>query len=253
MKPIVKSTILGLLLTALLTWRWPVSANAAPPPAKLWFTFVYSTEPHPRLEGVQWVVCADETCDPPAFVQTHGVCDLPGCVLGAPLPRVTFACAGELCLATIPYGEAGTAFQLIAQFSDGVRVSPITAGMPTSWSDDKAWQVQVQGTELVLTEDAAFVAPESARPDFLTSFFLTLIVELVVAAAVLWFWKKSERKLLGKRLLWCKCIQPFSYLLARSVFPAWYAIPAAFIGAHLASMYGVGGFLHSHAAVDFPV
>ncbi|HNT78532.1 MAG TPA: hypothetical protein PKH77_26270 [Anaerolineae bacterium] len=181
MKTLVKSVTLGLLLIALLLLgAGLVSANAAPPPAKLWFTFVYPTEPHPRLEGVQWVGCADATCEPPTFVQTHGVCASPGCVSGAASPRVTFACAGDLCLATIPYGEIGAAFQLVAQFSDGVRVSAPITGLSLSWGDVNAWQVQVQGAELVLTEDPSFVAPESARGNFLSGFALTLGVELLI-------------------------------------------------------------------------
>ncbi len=222
MKTIVKSVVLGLLLIALiLLGHSLVSANAVPPPAKLWFTFVYPTEPHPRLEGVQWIFCADEACITPTFVQTHGVCELPGCVSGAASPRVTFACAEDLCLATLPYGEPATVFQLIAQFSDGVRASAPITGLALEWGDEYAWQVQVQGTELVLTEDTAFVPPESTRGDFLSGFALTLVVELLVVGVGLYFWKKAEHELLGARLLLVGLINLLSYPLVWLVFPAW--------------------------------
>jgi hypothetical protein len=199
-----------------------VSANAAPPPAKLWLTFVYPTESHPRLEGVQWLFCADKACITPTFVQAYGVCTGAGCVLNPPSSseRMTSACAGERCLMTMPYDQEYKAFKLVAQFSDGVRASPVTGGLPTGWGDDRAWQVQVQGTGLVLTEDTAFVAPESTQRDFLSGFALTLVVELLVAAVGLWLWKKAERELLAKRLVMVGLINLLTYPLVWLVFPS---------------------------------
>jgi len=224
MNTVVKRSLLWLFLfSLLLLGRGSVSANAAPPPAKLWFTFESALSPSPSLEAVQLIVCTTEACESPAFVQRYAVCDAAGCLLNPPGPpdRATFECSGNRCLGTIPYPYfEHEYFMLIVQFSDRVRQSAVLGGMPTEWGGESAWLIRVQDEALVVQVDADFVDPYQPYSNLLPGFALTLVVELIVAGVGLWFWKREERASLAGRLLLVGLINLLTYPMVWLVFPS---------------------------------
>jgi len=202
-------------------------ANAAPPPAKLWFTFEDAAVPSAELEALQLVGCETERCEQPVFVQQYGVCDAEGCLLDPPPPpeRSTLDCAGNRCLATIPFPYAEHEyFKLVAQFPDGVHTSAVINGLPSGdwddWTSEQAWQVKVQAGALSLEKDAAFSSPNQDYKPFFSSFALTLVIELLVAGVGLWLWKQAERDTLVRRLVTVVFINLLTYPLVWLVFPA---------------------------------
>jgi hypothetical protein len=123
-------TPIWLIVIALL---FPAAAfaNVAPPIPRIWFVFTYATSQPVTLQGAQLAGCSTPACEQPVLLLQQGVCDQPGCLDSSPtlsgqLHR--FECAAETCLAVI-YDDESQYFKLIGQFSDGVRSSPILAGL----------------------------------------------------------------------------------------------------------------------------
>jgi len=223
-KTFVKSTGWRLLLIGwLLLLPRSVAANAAPPPSKLWFTFEYNHTPGPKIEALQLLACPTEACDAPESLLQYGHCTAPGCMPSAPEPTrwSNLQCAGDRCLAMLPYMEQTYLhFKLVAQFADDVRTSPVIAGLPQSWGDDHAWIVQVGAANLSLVEDIGFADPTRRYDGFFWGLALTLAAELLIAGALLWWWKKAERNLFVKRLVIVGVINLLTYPLVWLVFPS---------------------------------
>lgn len=223
-KTCVKSKAWRLLLIGwLLLLPGNVAANAAPPPSRLWFTFEYERAPAPQLEALQLLACPTETCDAPEPLLQYGRCTASACL--PDVPEATrwsnLQCAGNRCLATFPYMEQEHLyFKLVAQFADGVRTGPAVAGLPQDWGDERAWIVQVGATDLRLVEDTGFVDPVHRPDGFVWRLALTLVIELLIAGALLWWWKKAERDLFTKRLVMTGLINVLTYPLVWLVFPS---------------------------------
>jgi hypothetical protein len=224
-KTVVKFKGLRLLLIGwLLLLPRSVAANAAPPPSKSWFTFESTIAPQPKLVAVQLLGCPAATCVAPEPLLNYGRCTDTACLL-ASFPEPTrwnsLQCTGNRCLATLPYMEQTYLhFKLVAQFADGVRTSPVIAGLPQSWGDDHAWTVQVGAADLSLVEDTGFVDPTRSNDGFFWRLALTLAVELLVAGVLLWWWKKAERDVFAKRLSMIGLINLLTYPLVWLVFPS---------------------------------
>ena len=223
-KTFVKSTAWRLLLIGwLLLLPRSAAANAAPPPSKLWFTFEYDRAPGAKIEALQLLACPTETCDAPEPLLQYGHCTASACE--ASVPEATrwsnLQCADNRCLATLPYMEQTYLhFKLVAQFADSVHTSPVIAGLPQSWDDDHAWIVQVEATDLHLVEDTDFVDPTGRYGGFFWGLALTLAVELLVAGALLWWWKRAEHNVFVKRLVMVGLINLLTYPLVWLVFPS---------------------------------
>lgn len=226
MKTIVKSRVWLLLLIGLLLLPGSVAANAAPPPSKLWFTFVDDGASQPKIEGLQLLACPAETCEAPEPLLQYGDCTASACMM--PVPESTrwssLQCVDDRCLATVQYYMIEEApdlhFKLVAQFADGVRISPVVAGLPQTYGDDRAWIVQVGVADLRLVDDTQFADPTRRYGNFLWGLALTLAVELFVAGALLWWWKKAERDVFVKRLVMVGLINLLTYPLVWLVFPS---------------------------------
>jgi hypothetical protein len=223
-KTFVKSTGWRLLLIGwLLLLPRSVAANAAPPPSKLWFTYEYDHTPGSQIDALQLLACPTETCDAPEPLLQYGRCTAAACIPDVPESTRwnSLQCADNRCLATLPYMEQTYLhFKLVAQFADGVRTSPAIAGLPQGWGNDRAWIVQVEAADLRLVEDTEFVDPTGRYDGFFWGLTLTLAVELLVAGALLWWWKKAERDVFVKRLVIVGLINLLTYPLVWLVFPS---------------------------------
>jgi hypothetical protein len=164
-----------------------VDANAGPPPNVLWFHFA-AQETTPTREGVQLVRCDNQTCSQPKLVRQVGVCDAPPCVTETETVTrtTTLECRANRCMALYGYGgfEHKEFLRLIVQYPDQVRLSNV---FTLSHESDDQYEETLQ---VRITNGALRVAPgpsdsERNRP-WLPAWGLTLVVEVAVAALVLW-------------------------------------------------------------------
>lgn len=199
-----KNRIAAALLLLAVVSIFPVGAALANslPSLTLWLEFEYDTAEHPKLESVQILQCEAAGCSRPILLQGYGKCDSEGCVDGEPVLRAAqpLECRGDRCVAVLTFAnEAVPPFKVMGQFSDRVRESAL-------YSDELpmvgtvAWIITVRDTTLSIT----VTEPDPIDPlgifssDFFQHFALTLIVELLVAAAALRGWLKLQgRDLLG--------------------------------------------------------
>lgn len=163
-------------------------ANAAPPPAVIWLTFVVPSTHRVRLEGVQLVGCDAAVCVSPMLLQQSGDCDAEGCLSQSPALvdfGDTFACAGNRCRGT-SYRYPNTPFRVIAQFSDRTRSSAVLGKLPQSPSERSAWRIVVTEDDLLLSPDPEFEPFFGRQGSFWGGFLLTQTVEILVASLLLW-------------------------------------------------------------------
>ena len=191
--------MLGVVLMLLLLWPVPAQANSAPPPSVIWFMFVDQTSAPVNVDAVQLVGCDSLACAQPVLLQQYGQCQLDGCLQSSPQLNdwsTSFDCAGNRCRSTAFNYPEGY-FKLIAQFSGRANVSDVSSGLPTDyWQKSPAWQVSVSETGLSLTPTAA---PEYVDKSglFLTGLAGTQLIELIIAAAFLGIWLKTDRRRLA--------------------------------------------------------
>lgn len=229
-------------------------ANSAPPPMKIWVTFESSTSSAYEWEAVQLVVCAEELCELPVFVQQYGSCEAEGCLFNLPEPpsHSTFECFRNRCLGTVhfPYYEESQYFKLIVQFPDHTRESNVLADLPAVWKpgEERAWSVQIQDAALAVTPDAAFVSPVVPLSPLLSGLLLTLIVELLVTVIALWSLARKERALLSRRLLIVFLINLLTYPLVWLIFPAMRQFQPQYLRA-ISPYVGVATLLYTAAMV----
>jgi hypothetical protein len=222
-----KNTLfLGLMV---LLWMAPggiALANMAPPPSVAWFTLEYETNPAPRLQGLQLVGCPSEACEQPVLLQQYGVCEADGCLSGPASSSgwsTAFDCAANRCRSTVYPNHGGTAFKLVAEFADQVRVSPVTGGLPSSFGQEAAWKVSVRAQSLAITPDDTIPAmrlPYERFSNNLGWVGLSLLVEMVVAGVGLKVIGRTDWRVWRFRLL--------AALLANlaSLPVVWLTIPA---------------------------
>jgi hypothetical protein len=170
-----------------------VLANSTAPPSVVWFTFYSKTVQSPHMQGVQLIACSTENCEEPVLLQQHGSCDRPGCVIST--PKITgltndFGCAADICRSSAYPSHGGTAFRLVVQFSDRVRISEVVDELPARYGEEKAWRVTVRDRDLTLEADAlpAVSNPGRVFPSRpLLLFGLSILVEILVAGVCFWF------------------------------------------------------------------
>ena len=193
----MKGVLTTLLLVVMLTFPVGVALANSLPSLTLWLEFEYETAEQPELEGVQILQCESPECNHPTLLQGYGRCDSEGCADGYPARRAAqpLECRGDRCVAVLTYAnEVVPPLKVVGQFSDRVRESaPFSEGLPKF--GNAAWRIAVQDTALAVTA----TAPDPADPiglfssSFWLHFALTLIVELLVAAAALRGWLKTGR------------------------------------------------------------
>ncbi len=191
MKRLVRWSIITLVLLAgvftVLRAPHPVSANAGPPPNVLWLDFA-TDDTTLKREGVQLVRCDNATCPQPKLVQQVGVCESPLCVSDTETTdrKTSLVCRANRCLAVYGYGGfAETTFlRLIVQYPDQVRMSNIFT------LEGEPYVQYEQHLQVRVSNDALLVDPlptDSAQPmQWALPWLLTLVVEIAVAAVVLW-------------------------------------------------------------------
>ena len=190
------------LLVVMLVFPVGVVLANSLPSLTLWLEFEYETSEQPELEGVQILRCESPECSHPNLLQGYGTCASEGCVDGAPSLRASqpLECRGDRCVAVLTYAnEAIPPLKVVAQFSDRVRESDLFLDELPIYGT-MAWRIAVQDTILTITA----TEPDPIDPmgifssRFFQHFALTLIVELLVAAAAFRGWLKlKERNLVS--------------------------------------------------------
>ncbi len=195
-------TPLVLLLSALL-FTLPTAvaqANAAPPPARIWFTFESQPDTSlPAIQGAQLLGCQDQQCATPQLLLQYGQCNRSGCLENTPLLSTphSLECAGNRCLFTF-YTYQGTSYpahsRLIVQFSDETRTSGIfDTALKVYTSTNLGYRCTLQTDRLEIVEDPTFQNPAENYPDLFQSFALTLGIELLIAAGLI-FLRRQDWK-----------------------------------------------------------
>ncbi|MBN2005934.1 MAG: hypothetical protein JXA21_21430 [Anaerolineae bacterium] len=227
MKNVLRFALFGLLLAGLCLLNLQgVSANAVPPPQRMWFAFERINSAPALPHALQLLACETETCDAPLAIYQYRVCDAAECLPGAveSSDYEGLECAGNRCVLTIygGYSLSTKYFKLIAQYSDRVRSSAATVWTWGEWNDPAlSWTVQVRETDLTLAEKVESGGRTLEIPDLLQSMALTFVTELVVAGVGLWLLRKAEIEKLSGRLLMVGLINILSYPLVWIVFPFW--------------------------------
>ena len=185
--------IVGLLLLPV-----PVAlANSGPPPTTIWLTLDSQAEVG-ALEGMQLIGCEGTDCAQPTLLQQFGRCDGPECLDATPVRRAAqpAGCQDNRCLFRF-YEEYpdSPAIRIVAQFADGVRISPAFAGGALVY-ETVAWRVAVGADALSISEDEGFQRPFVAYGSFILYMALTIVAELLVAALALLAWRKRGAELL---------------------------------------------------------
>ena len=182
-------------------------ANAASPPSVVWFTFDYKTAQIPKLVGIQLIGCETTNCGRAVLLQQYGTCDGVGC-LALPATLTVkpndFGCAGNKCRSAAFPSHGGTDFRLVVQFSDRIRISEVISKLPSSFVEDTAWRVVVQGTDLSMQPDTIPVVPDPYVLNIqhlLGRLGLSIVVELLVAGLCFQIWSNTDRRRLMGRLL----------------------------------------------------
>ncbi len=191
---------LHIVLVLLFLWlpSGAALANMAPPPSVVWFTLEYDTHQSPRLIGLQLIGCESAACQQPVLLQQYGKCEATGCLPG-PVTlsgfSTSFGCASNRCRSTAYPHHGGTDFRLVAQFTDQVRLNPMTGKLPASYGEVVAWKVVVRESDLAITPDATIPAISTPYDLFrqnLGWLGLSILVELVVAGAIFQVWAHTD-------------------------------------------------------------
>lgn len=201
-----------------------VLANAGPPPVKLWLDFVYQTSGEPDLEGVQIIRCDTLECSHPRLLQQYGTCDSEGCLKASPSlnARQPLDCLGGKCIAVFPNsGELIPPFKVIGAFSDRVRESVLLPQELPAYGAT-TWEIAVQDTALTVTvPERSIQDPYDAYFDtFFLYFAVTIIIELLAAAAVLSTWLKLRGRSLLQGLGYVLLASLVSYPVTWIVWPS---------------------------------
>jgi hypothetical protein len=182
-------------------------ANMAPPPSVAWFSLQFEVSPAPRLKGLQLVSCPSEACEQLVLLQQYGVCEADGCLSGpASLSgwSTSFDCTASRCRSTAYPNHGDTAFKLVAEFTDQVRMSPVTGRLPKSYGKEAAWTVHVRETDLSITPDDTIPAirlPYERFSQNLGWLGLSVLVEMLVAGVGLSVISRTDWRVWRVRLL----------------------------------------------------
>ncbi|NIV39771.1 MAG: hypothetical protein GWN58_63300, partial [Anaerolineae bacterium] len=199
-----KRVLAAALFTFLLTFPVGVAWANSLPSLTLWLEFEYGTSEQPELEGVQILRCESPECSHPTLLQGYGKCDSGGCVAGSPSLQASqpLNCRGDRCVAVLIYAnDAVPPLKVVGQFSDRVRESELLLD-PLPMYGDVAWEIRVRDTVLTITA----TEPDPVDPlglfsiSFFTYFVLTLLIELLIAAAAFRGWLKLKQRSLASGL-----------------------------------------------------
>jgi len=190
-----------LFLTIVLLSTDAASANAAPPPAVLWFSFQDESGSPVSPDSLQLIGCLTESCVSETLLSRYGNCALPGCLPGEPSLQGDMdqlACADALCRAT-SRDYPTQIFRLVANINGQVYTSKparLFSGDAIRYQTE-AYQVIMSIPGLNLSNDPDFVKPglPSYGINFVYALLLTLLGELLVAWFYLWFvqrWRGAQ-------------------------------------------------------------
>jgi len=241
---------MGVLLVS-LWFSLPGVANAPPPPSLTWLKFHYESSTSLSLQGVQLVACDAIACHHPVLLMQDGRCKNGGCLQTQPLWHEgsdRLDCVGDTCLIafetfrSFALGETRVdplkkgLFRLIGQFSDRVRISPVTPWKQPSSFADQVWTVTVQDTDLLLA--AGGVVPGTNHfQHFGTALLLTLPVE--IAIAILWLLRLRANSTVISRTVITVCLAHLATIpLVWIAFPALEPFQVTFV-----RMLGMTGLL----------
>ncbi len=151
---------------------------------------------------MQLIECNTPQRNQPTLLHQHGTCDSEGCLDLTPALKATqpLEClAGRCVVIFVNYGiRASPPFKIIGDFSDSVRESDLFWDTLPEWGT-VAWQITFQYASLVVSDaDPSLFDPDDRYfGSVLQSLALTVIVELLVAAAAISIWLKLR----GRSLL----------------------------------------------------
>jgi hypothetical protein len=211
---------------ATLFWTSPAFANAPAPPSYAWFHFQNPTARSAVLQGVQLAECRTQQCLKPVLLLQSGICTAAGCLRSPPILSTPhrFQCANHACLfveSQFSPRSTGAYYQLIAQFSDRLRISPafrlnIRDGL--AGYSARNLNVTVGENDLAIAPDTTPMKPTRWEV-FGTGLALTEITELTVAGLFL-RWRKFEKQELGKLLVAIAFINLLTFPVVWFFFPS---------------------------------
>jgi hypothetical protein len=215
-------SVLFSLLISLVGIGWIASvaiANTPSHPAYIWFSFDRAPT------AVQFIGCRNLLCEQQTLLMQSGACQGSGCLNTAPLLKAPhrFECAENVCLyeeSPLADPPIQPAFQLIAQFPNGVRTSAsFTPNFRSAIAGygDRHINVISQGDSLRLDPD------EHMKPSrwqtFANALVLTQVSELLFAGIVL-TWRRINRSIATQILLTIGFINLLTFPIVWFFFPS---------------------------------
>ena len=198
-----------------------VRANSAPPPNRIWFVFADGRLPSAaQLQG-----CSDTACTQIDLLHEYGRCESADCIdtpKQLQSPTDYFDCADGRCLFT-SYAQLPPYLKLAAQFPDGDRsTDPFAATFTDRWAASNTVSVSTENARLRLTPSTRTIALGTlgkALPWLLPSGLLTLLVEVLVSLAILFFVFKAHSATLAGWGAWIAVANLLSYPATWLFFP----------------------------------
>lgn len=220
--------IVSVLLISLLPLT-SASANSAPPPSELWFTFDFKSDEPITVESFTLVLCTDEQCS-----YSIAVTQVPNSA-GMPYANELYCYENWCKWRMYPPGDSYSVlpdvkvqsswsfnnanyFQVDIQFPDGIRKSNILHGFPGRYGAEAHFNISQNEGDLLLIQDKDF------REPFLSgefrSFLLTLLVEPLVFAIFMWLWKRETFRTVLHYYLLFLLANGISYPMLWGFFPS---------------------------------
>jgi hypothetical protein len=186
MKGINRILLVLFLITLVFIPGKSVLANSPPPSVVLWFSFEKSDSPS-IPQAVQLIGCSSPDCPQPILLQEFGDCSAPSCSSQKPVIDdwgTEADCIGLECrFSTLEYPTEY--FQLVVEYGDRTLSSQSVKELPTYYGDEQRWNVIPQMDHLRLIKEGPRPLPIYAFTQSLTSFGVTLLVEIIIFAILL--------------------------------------------------------------------
>lgn len=203
-----------------------VSANSAPPPSEYWFTFDFENRTPPSIESFTLVFCSDKECSYSIDVtqapnsvdmsyQNELYCYENWCKwrMYTPIESGT-----KIDLPGFQSYPEKLFFKVKIRFSDGERASNVFYGIPARMGDKAYFRIATDKQILLLTTDNDFKSPFISGK--FRSFLLTLLVEPLVFAILIWLWKRENFRAVINYYLLSLLANGISYPMLWGFFPS---------------------------------
>ena len=191
----IRKLNIALLFLLVLIPSSNASANALPPPVRIWFRFVNGDNSVPDIDGLQVVGCSDENCLSPIILRCDGKRSTEECGEMHPLlsEETTLRCVSDRCLFEIDYLEYDSLppyIQVILFSGNETLVSEVVY-LPECYSCTLPWKVIVDNKPPLILDDTEYRRPGEEYNNFFKSFIYSTSIELLVAGILMFVSRKK--------------------------------------------------------------